>query len=57
VSATPRRWYQVPLMWLVVGLPLLSCVGGLAMVVVATVVPDTEVHSDRIEAGPPEPTR
>lgn len=57
MSATPRRWYQVPLMWLVVALPLLSCVGGLALVVVATVVPDTEVHSERIDTDPPEPAR
>jgi hypothetical protein len=47
------RWYQIPVMWLVVLLPLLAFVGGGLMVVMTTLKPDPEVHSERLEVRPP----
>lgn len=49
----PQTWYRQPVMWIVVLLPLISIVGGGLMVVLATATPDTEVHSERLQARPP----
>lgn len=49
----PTRWYQLPVMWLVVLLPLLALVGGGLMVVLTSLKPDPEVYSERLEAPPP----
>jgi hypothetical protein len=49
----PTRWYQLPVMWLVVLLPLLAFVGGGLMVVLTSVKPDPEVYSERLEAPAP----
>jgi len=51
VDAT--RWYQSPVMWVVVLLPLLAFVGGLLMVALTSLQPDPEVHSERLEAPAP----
>lgn len=49
----PTRWYQLPVMWLVVLLPLLALVGGSLMVVLTTLKPDPEVYSERLDVQPP----
>ena len=48
----PTRWYRLPIMWLVVGLPLVSFVGGGLLVALTFLKPDPEVHSERITAPP-----
>jgi hypothetical protein len=48
----PTRWYRLPIMWLVVFLPLLACIGGALMVALTVMRPDPEVHSERL-ADPP----
>jgi hypothetical protein len=53
VMRKPEAWYRQPVMWIVVLLPLISIVGGGLMVVLATATPDTEVHSERLQARPP----
>jgi hypothetical protein len=49
----PTCWYQPPVMWLVVLLPLLALVGGGLMVALTSLQPDPEVHSERLEAPLP----
>lgn len=49
----PEAWYRQPVMWIVILLPLISIVGGGLMVALATATPDTEVHSERLQARPP----
>jgi hypothetical protein len=49
----PNAWYRLPIMWIVVGLPLLAFVGGGVMVALTAVTPDTEVHSERLRDRPP----
>jgi hypothetical protein len=49
----PTRWYQLPVMWLVVLLPLLALVGGGLMVALTTLKPDPEVYSERLDVPPP----
>jgi hypothetical protein len=46
----PTAWYRVPVMWIVVGLPLLSLIGGATMVVLTVIRPDVEIHSERLDA-------
>jgi hypothetical protein len=48
VSTGTIPWYRLPVMWLVVGLLLLSCAGGAVLVALAVLVPDQEVHSERL---------
>jgi len=48
-----NAWYRQPVMWIVVTLPILSIIGGGAMVILATVSPDAEVHSERLRELPP----
>jgi len=47
------RWYQSPVMWVVVLLPLLAFVGGGLMVALTSLKPDPEIHSERLEAPAP----
>jgi hypothetical protein len=55
IQSDGTPWYRPPVMWLVVALPLLSLVGGLAMVVLSELKPDIEIHSERLQqpAGKP----
>jgi hypothetical protein len=46
------HWYQVPLMWLVVGIPALTVVAGFATLWLATAYPDPVVAA----AGAQGPT-
>lgn len=48
-----NAWYRQPVMWIVVLLPVLSVIGGGAMVVLSTLTPDPEVHSERLRELPP----
>jgi hypothetical protein len=48
-----NAWYRQPVMWIVVLLPILSVIGGGAMVILAATAPDAEVHSERLRALPP----
>lgn len=50
------RWYQLPVMWLVVLLPLLAFIGGGLMVVLTSLKPDPEVYSERLDTLPPVDT-
>jgi len=47
------RWHRLPLMWLVVALPLLACLGGALMVALTVLKPDVEVYSERLGAPAP----
>jgi hypothetical protein len=47
------RWYQSPVMWVVVLLPLLAFLGGGLMLALTSLKPDPEVHSERLEAPAP----
>jgi hypothetical protein len=49
----PTRWYQLPVMWLVILLPLLALVGGGLLVALTSLKPDPEVYSERLEGPPP----
>ncbi len=48
-----NAWYRQPVMWIVVLLPVLSVIGGGAMVVLSALSPDQEVHSERLRELPP----
>ena len=48
-----NAWYRQPVMWIVVLLPVLSIVGGGAMVVLSVLSPDQEVRSERLRELPP----
>lgn len=52
-AADPTRWYQLPIMWLVVALPLIAFIGGGLMVALTILKPDPEVHSERLEVRAP----
>lgn len=52
IEQDPTRWYQLPIMWLVVLLPLLAFVGGGLLVALTFLKPDPEVHSERIATPP-----
>lgn len=46
-----RRWWREPMMWLVVGGPLLVVVAGIATMVLAVRAPDPLVASDYYRRG------
>jgi hypothetical protein len=48
-----NAWYRQPVMWIVLLLPVLSMIGGGAMVVLSALSPDREVHSERLRELPP----
>jgi hypothetical protein len=52
IEEDPTRWYRLPIMWLVVFLPLASCVAGALLVALTFLKPDPEVHSERITSPP-----
>ncbi|MCZ8132427.1 MAG: FixH family protein [Steroidobacteraceae bacterium] len=50
-AARPSRWHDVPLMWLVLGIPALTVVAGLSTIVIANVGGDVVVRDDFRKEG------
>lgn len=50
-AATPRPWWREPMMWLVLGGPLLVVVAGIVTFVLAVRMPDPVIADDYYKRG------